>query len=66
MIVCSCNLITDKELAETVGRLVAADALTVLTPLRLFHALGRRPRCGGCLTLVVELMHARAETMRDR
>lgn len=65
MIVCSCNMITSEEIEEAVGQLVTADTMAVLTPLSVFHALGRRPRCGGCMALVVQLMHEAGQRLRE-
>lgn len=54
MILCSCAVLTDKELARVVAAMFAEDPQTVVTPGSVFHRLGKRIVCGGCGPLVVE------------
>jgi bacterioferritin-associated ferredoxin len=56
MIVCSCSLITDSEVAEAVTAIRTADPLAVIKPGRIYRRLGKRPSCAGCLSLVRELI----------
>jgi bacterioferritin-associated ferredoxin len=58
MIVCSCSLITAKDVAEAVASIRTADPLVVLTPGLIYRHLGKRPSCGGCLPLITKLMVA--------
>jgi bacterioferritin-associated ferredoxin len=58
MIVCSCSMITAKEVAEAVTALRTADPLVVLTPGTIYRYLGKRPSCGSCLPLISKLMVA--------
>lgn len=58
MIVCSCSMITAKDIDEAVSAIRTADPLVVLTPGLIYRHLGKRPSCGGCLPLVTELMVA--------
>jgi NAD(P)H-nitrite reductase large subunit len=58
MIVCSCTMITSKDIAEAVTALRTKDPLVVLTPGLIYRYLGKRPSCGGCLPLVTKLMVA--------
>lgn len=58
MIVCSCSMISAKEVAEAVTALRTADPLVVLTPGLIYRYLGKRPSCGGCLPLISKLMVA--------
>lgn len=57
MIVCSCNVITDAELREAAARLREANGGGVVTPGAVFRELGHRPRCGGCFSAVVPIIH---------
>ena len=59
MIVCHCNHIDHREIEEACTRLVEAHPWRVLTPGAVYKALGRRPRCGGCLPLAANLIHTR-------
>jgi bacterioferritin-associated ferredoxin len=58
MIVCSCSIITSKDIAEAVSALRTADPFVVLTPGTIYRYLGKRPSCGGCLPLITKLMVA--------
>lgn len=55
MIVCSCNVISDREFRRAAEEL-RANGMAIVTPGAAFRALGRRPRCGGCLPTVVSLV----------
>ncbi|MGC2409389.1 MAG: (2Fe-2S)-binding protein [Methyloceanibacter sp.] len=56
MIVCSCNLITAKDIEDAVDALRTADPFVVLTPGLIYRQLGKRPSCGSCLPLISKLM----------
>lgn len=56
MIVCSCARISDRDIREAIGWMRAADPATVITPGRIYRALGKAPDCGGCVRLFVEQM----------
>jgi bacterioferritin-associated ferredoxin len=56
MIVCSCSVITDKDVAEAVSALRTADPFVVLTPGLIYRYLRKRPSCGECLPLITKLM----------
>ncbi len=58
MIVCSCTLITAKDVEETVTALRTRDPFVVLTPGLIYRHLGKRPSCGDCLPLIAKLMVA--------
>lgn len=64
MIVCSCNRISDHEIARAVDDLMMEDPVRVITPALVYRALGKRPRCGGCLSHAGELAHKRAACLR--
>jgi bacterioferritin-associated ferredoxin len=56
MIVCACTGITDVQLRAAVDWIRAADPRVVITPGRVYRALGRRSDCGGCLPLVLSTL----------
>lgn len=58
MIVCHCQRITDDDIARAVDWMRAADATALITPGKVYRALGKRPDCGGCLPLFLEAMAA--------
>lgn len=56
MIVCHCTEITDREIRAAVDWMRAADPHTIITPGKVWRALGKRPDCGGCLPLLLDTM----------
>lgn len=58
MIVCHCNQITDHDIRAAVGWMRASDPDTIVTPGKIYHALGKRADCGGCMKLFVAQMRA--------
>ncbi|PQO23826.1 (2Fe-2S)-binding protein [Rhodobacteraceae bacterium WD3A24] len=56
MIVCHCNAITDRDIRAAVDWMRAADPETIITPGKVYHALGKRADCGGCLPLLLAEM----------
>ncbi len=78
MIVCQCQGISDKDIHAAIDWMRAADQATLITPGKVYRALGKAPDCGGCLPLFVatmrgnknlevpvELCHLRAEARQD-
>ncbi len=49
MIICSCNIISDTDIRNVIGKLRKNDANALLTPGRVYRALGKRAQCGSCL-----------------
>lgn len=58
MIVCSCTGVTDRDIHETIAWMRASDARALITTGKIYRALGKAPRCGGCIRLFVERMRA--------
>lgn len=65
MIVCHCNLITDKMILHAIETLQAEDPWRQLTPGRVYRHLGRRPVCGGCLPSVVAMVVEKSDLLRS-
>lgn len=70
MIVCSCARITDREIHQAIDWMRAADPDALITPGKIYRALGKTPDCGGCVRLFVENMRTShnlgvRETARD-
>lgn len=51
MIVCHCCNITDRDIHAAIDWMRAADVDVVITPGRVYRALGTSADCGGCLPL---------------
>ena len=56
MIVCHCNQISDHDIRAAVAWMRAADPETIITPGKVYHALGKRADCGGCMPLLLDTM----------
>ncbi len=60
MIVCHCQNITDTDIHAAIDWMRASDADTVITPGKVYHALGKAADCGGCMPLFLSTMRANA------
>lgn len=56
MIVCHCQNITDHDIHAAVDWMRAADPATIVTPGKVYHALGKAADCGGCMPLFLSTM----------
>lgn len=56
MIICHCNGITDRDIHAAMDWMRAADPETIITPGKVYHALGKRADCGGCMPLFLATM----------
>lgn len=59
MIVCHCNRIDHRDIELAADRLTEADEWGILTPVAVYKNLGKRPICGGCMSLAASVIHAR-------
>ncbi|WP_210528715.1 (2Fe-2S)-binding protein [Rubellimicrobium arenae] len=60
MMVCHCNGISDRDIHAAIDWMRAADNETIITPGKVYRALGKRPDCGGCLPLFLATMQRNA------
>lgn len=56
MIVCHCMNIADHEIRAAIDWMRAADPDTIITPRKVYRALGKAADCGGCLPLFLDTM----------
>ncbi len=66
MIVCSCNIITRRDIELVIEGILADDPYAVLTPNLLYHRLGRRGKCCGCFPHVTMILVEHAIAVRAR
>jgi bacterioferritin-associated ferredoxin len=66
MIVCSCNIITRRDIEAVIEEILVADPYAVLTPNLLYHRLGRRGKCCGCFPHVTQILVEHAIAVRAR
>ena len=56
MIVCHCTQISDHDIRAAIDWMRRADPETIITPGKIYHALGKRADCGGCMPLFLDTM----------
>ena len=56
MIICSCQRISDQDITSAIDWMRKSDPSTIITPGKIYHALGKKPDCGGCMHLFVATM----------
>jgi bacterioferritin-associated ferredoxin len=58
MIVCHCQSISDRDISAAIDWMRRADEAAIITPAKIYHALGKSPECGGCMKLFVAKMRS--------
>ncbi|MBY6139283.1 (2Fe-2S)-binding protein [Leisingera daeponensis] len=56
MIVCHCTQISDHDIRMAIDWMRRADPETIITPGKVYHALGKSADCGGCMPLFLDTM----------
>ena len=56
MLVCQCNVITDREIVRVIKNLLADDPWQIIVPAKLYRELDKRCKCSGCVPNVVDLI----------
>lgn len=56
MMVCSCNLITDKDIKDVIVSMLDEDCWQLIVPGKVYHAMQKRGRCCGCFPNVVDII----------
>jgi bacterioferritin-associated ferredoxin len=62
MIVCHCRGITDRDIHAAIDWMRAADPETLVTPGKVYRALGKSADCGGCMPLFLSTMRGNPNT----
>ena len=60
MIVCHCTNISDTEIRAAIDWMRTADPQAIITPGKVYHALGKSADCGGCIPLFLDTMRESA------
>ncbi|WP_170773887.1 (2Fe-2S)-binding protein [Ruegeria lacuscaerulensis] len=58
MIVCHCTNISDADIRAAIDWMRASDSHAVITPGKIYHALGKSADCGGCMPLFLDTMRS--------
>lgn len=56
MIVCHCQHITDRDIHAAIDWMRASDRFALITPGKIYRALGKRADCGSCMPLFLATM----------
>jgi bacterioferritin-associated ferredoxin len=56
MLVCSCNIITEKEIRDVIVSFLDEDCWQLIVPGKVYHAMEKRGRCCGCFPNVVDII----------
>lgn len=56
MLVCSCNIVTREEIVATITDLLTQDAWRFISPVQVYHEMGKRGRCCRCFPDLVDLI----------
>ena len=56
MIVCHCQNISNKDIDAAINWMRAADSAALITPGKIYRALGKSADCGGCMPLFLATM----------
>lgn len=56
MLVCQCNVITDREIKEIILSFLREDPWAIIVPAKVYRALEKRCKCAGCVPNVVDLI----------
>lgn len=58
MIVCHCQNISDRDIHAAIDWMRDADAKAIITPRKVYRALGKSPDCGSCMPLFLSSMRS--------
>ena len=61
MIICHCTHITDHDINAAIDWMRAADPEVIITPGKVYRALGKAADCGDCMSLFLDTMRANAK-----
>ena len=56
MIVCHCNVISSRDIRRSIADMRKRDPHALVTPGEIFKACGKRPNCGGCMTVFAAMI----------
>ncbi|MBL4766592.1 MAG: (2Fe-2S)-binding protein [Rhodobacteraceae bacterium] len=56
MIVCHCQKISDRDINAAIDWMRASDSKAIITPGKVYRALGKSADCGGCMPLFLSTL----------
>lgn len=61
MLVCHCNVISQKEIEDVILEFLHEDPWEIIVPAKVYHAMEKRGRCCSCFPNVVDIVIAVTE-----
>jgi bacterioferritin-associated ferredoxin len=56
MLVCQCNVITDREIKQVILDFLREDPWAIIVPAKVYRELEKRCKCSGCVPNVVDII----------
>ena len=56
MLICSCNVITSREIEQVIRGFLRDDPWAIIVPAKVYRELEKRCKCSGCVPNVVDLI----------
>ena len=56
MLVCQCNVISDRDIVRIIRDLLAQDPWQIIVPAKVYRELEKRCKCAGCVPNVIDLI----------
>lgn len=56
MLVCQCNVITDREIKAVILDFLHEDPWAIIVPAKVYRELEKRCKCSGCVPNVVDII----------
>jgi len=56
MLICQCNVITDREIKQIILGLLKEDPWRIIVPAMVYRELNKRCKCAGCVPNVVDMI----------
>lgn len=56
MLVCHCNVITDRDIRRVIRGFLAEDPWQIIVPAKVYRELEKRCKCSGCVPNVVDMI----------
>jgi hypothetical protein len=56
MLVCQCNVITDRDIKQVILSFLRDDPWAIIVPAKVYRELEKRCKCSGCVPNVVDII----------